>query len=255
LEDDYIPGVSPRIKYFFHLLLWTVLSGVAPLPAATGVSPWFARTWLTEHGLPDNNVTGVAQSADGYLWVGTHNGLARFDGLQFDKIPLPVLAGRSELLIRTLLMVDNEQLWLAAEGGVVIRLSPNSTNVFTTADGLPNFRPMSMAQDLAGAIWVGYADGSACEIAHGAVKRFYLPGSGTCSLAADAGGPRRRVSHEPVCHAADPAGKHRAAPGGARRRAVDLCRFAPVEICGRQPAGASGTAHPGAGRRGTDGFI
>lgn len=180
--------MSPRIKYFFHLLLWTVLSGVAPLPAATGVSPWFARTWLTEHGLPDNNVTGVAQSADGYLWVGTHNGLARFDGLQFDKIPLPVLAGRSELLIRTLLMVDNEQLWLAAEGGVVIRLSPNSTNVFTTADGLPNFRPMSMAQDLAGAIWVGYADGSACEIAHGAVKRFYLPGSGTCSLAADAAG-------------------------------------------------------------------
>src|SRR5262249_39124085 len=42
-----------------------------------------ARVWQTDEGLPHNMVRAIAQTTDGYLWVGTRVGLARFDGLQF----------------------------------------------------------------------------------------------------------------------------------------------------------------------------
>ena len=43
---------------------------------------WSIRGRQTEDGLPQNSVTALVQTRDGYLWVGTFNGLARFDGLR-----------------------------------------------------------------------------------------------------------------------------------------------------------------------------
>ena len=53
------------------------------LPPAGAVPNYFTRTWQVEDGLPQNKVTAVVQTRDGYLWVGTYNGLARFDGVRF----------------------------------------------------------------------------------------------------------------------------------------------------------------------------
>src|SRR5437773_3799463 len=39
--------------------------------------------WTTANGLPQNTVTGVVQTPDGYLWLSTFDGLARFDGVRF----------------------------------------------------------------------------------------------------------------------------------------------------------------------------
>src|SRR5208282_2882574 len=50
--------------------------------------------WDTEDGLPNSTVTAVAQTPDGYLWVGTYDGLARFDGVRFvtfDPVNTPEL--------------------------------------------------------------------------------------------------------------------------------------------------------------------
>src|SRR5207245_2220277 len=54
--------------------------------AATAEEPrWLTRPWLSDDGLPNNTVTGIAQTPDNYLWVATANGLARFDGLRFEE--------------------------------------------------------------------------------------------------------------------------------------------------------------------------
>src|SRR5688500_10427239 len=44
------------------------------------------RSWRLEDGLPDNTVTAIAQTPDGYLWVGTTRGLARTDGVRFNMM-------------------------------------------------------------------------------------------------------------------------------------------------------------------------
>jgi ligand-binding sensor domain-containing protein/signal transduction histidine kinase len=47
------------------------------------ISQYQTTTWRVEDGLPQSTVTCIAQSADGYLWLGTQNGLVRFDGVKF----------------------------------------------------------------------------------------------------------------------------------------------------------------------------
>src|SRR4051794_10031402 len=56
---------------------------------------YLTDTWTTGDGLPDSSVTAIAQTPDGYLWVGTYNGLVRFDGMRFvtfDPATTPALA-------------------------------------------------------------------------------------------------------------------------------------------------------------------
>ena len=48
------------------------------------------RKYTTKQGLASNHITGIIQDTFGYLWVGTQNGLQRFDGLEFENIKIPV---------------------------------------------------------------------------------------------------------------------------------------------------------------------
>src|SRR5207244_1488183 len=69
-----------------QMALWPrLLTIMLFLAGETGfASPNFVtRFWLRENGLPENKVSAVLQTRDGYLWVGTYNGLARFDGVRF----------------------------------------------------------------------------------------------------------------------------------------------------------------------------
>src|ERR1700730_316295 len=51
---------------------------------AGGQAPiYVSRVWRTQDGLPENRVRTIAQTPDGYLWLGTSSGLARFDGVRF----------------------------------------------------------------------------------------------------------------------------------------------------------------------------
>lgn len=155
-------------------------------------SAWFARVWQSEEGLPENNVTGLAQTADGYLWISSHNGLVRFDGMQFERIPLPLAAGRNQPLIRALLLGRSSQVWLALEGSMAVRVALGETNAFTSFKGLSSFRPTALAQGADGAVWIGYTDGSVCRIAGGGVTRFTardgLSGVGACWVTSDGNG-------------------------------------------------------------------
>lgn len=51
--------------------------------SSVGATEFVVHVWDTENGLPDSSVTAISQTPDGYLWVGTYNGLARFDGIRF----------------------------------------------------------------------------------------------------------------------------------------------------------------------------
>ena len=171
-------------------LVCSVASGVAGGPD----SNWSLRSWQVDNGLPDNIVTGVAQTADGYLWVATHGGLARFDGVRFTSWPLPVPSDRFNSLVRTLMLGREDRLWLALEtaGGLVIGLSDRATNVLDAASGVHNSCPVVMVETPEGTEWVSYADGSVCSIAKGKAKllgpRDGLDGSGLCWLTAEADG-------------------------------------------------------------------
>ncbi len=77
---------------------------------------------ISENGLPDNSITAIAQTPDGYLWVGTYNGLARFDGVRFvtfDPANTPEL---THARIRKLFVDSQGTLWINTYDGSLTTL-------------------------------------------------------------------------------------------------------------------------------------
>ncbi|HWV99272.1 MAG TPA: two-component regulator propeller domain-containing protein [Candidatus Acidoferrum sp.] len=184
--------VAPRMSRALVVLLGGLWGLASPISAAPNDSGWSARVWQLDDGLPDNRVSGIVQTSDNYLWLATHSGLARFDGVRFQNIPLPIPSRRTRPLIRTMLLGREKRLWLALEGGLVVSLSSESTNLFTATNGLSLEKPIALAQDLRSGVWIGYADGSVSRIADGRVTRFAgnddPASSGPCSVTSDIDG-------------------------------------------------------------------
>jgi signal transduction histidine kinase/ligand-binding sensor domain-containing protein len=83
---------------------------------------YLTDTWTTGDGLPDSSVTAIAQTPDGYLWVGTYNGLVRFDGMRFvtfDPATTPALA---HARVRKLSVDDEGTLWVNTFDGSMTSL-------------------------------------------------------------------------------------------------------------------------------------
>jgi PAS domain S-box-containing protein len=84
-------------------------------------SQYVRRQWTTETGFPGGAVNGIAQTADGYLWIGTDRGLLRFDGFNFRPISFSSIATASNVPILQLLTDAGGKLWVRPQGGYLVR--------------------------------------------------------------------------------------------------------------------------------------
>src|SRR5688572_13278890 len=105
------------------LARWAMLPLIATTSfAATFLADGYSiRVWQTEDGLPQNLVTTAVQTQDGYLWFGTHSGLARFDGERFkvyDTVNTPELV---DSRINRLFEDARGTLWIGQESGRITR--------------------------------------------------------------------------------------------------------------------------------------
>ncbi len=118
------------------------------------------QTWETENGLPQNTVHSILQSQDGYIWIATEGGLARFDGVKFvvyNAQNTPALKSNN---IRALAQTRDGSLWIANSDGIA-RLKDRRFSAFTTAGGLPSNNVWSLSEDRAGTLWAITAAGLA----------------------------------------------------------------------------------------------
>lgn len=141
---------------------------------ASSNSIWFARSWQTDDGLPNNSITGVAQTPDGFLWVATPAGLARFDGFQFEDISHTNFVPDPNRGVLTLIPNRSGGLWLAMDRGPIVRLNGNKPEVFTANEGLPERTAQRLAEDANGALWIVYRGGTVCRLLNGRVSTFGL---------------------------------------------------------------------------------
>lgn len=120
------------------------------------------RPWQTEDGLPDNSVNGLAQTEEGYLWIGTPTGLARFDGIRFENIPLTNVVNMPNHGIVTMLRGRHGVLWLAMDRGALVRLSGKTSHAFVAE--LPNLIPNGLAEDADGNLLFAYRGGKVYRV-------------------------------------------------------------------------------------------
>jgi ligand-binding sensor domain-containing protein/signal transduction histidine kinase len=134
-------------------------------------SAWSLRVWASDDGLPNNNVTSLAQTPDGYLWVATPGKLARFDGMQFEVFSPRSIVPQFDRKITTVLQARDGGLWLGMERGPVLCLKGGKVQIIT--NGVPNMVAETMVEDAEGGIWALFFSGSGemlCRIQDGKVS-------------------------------------------------------------------------------------
>jgi ligand-binding sensor domain-containing protein/signal transduction histidine kinase len=122
-----------------------------------GALPFTFRSWQREQGLPEDLVRTIAQTRDGYLWIGTDDGVARFDGVKFVSFSLP--EGLRSGPVRTLFGDSHGALWIGSVGSGLIRLQDDHFTTFTIKDGLPSDSITALAEDSEGHLWIGTDSG------------------------------------------------------------------------------------------------
>jgi signal transduction histidine kinase/ligand-binding sensor domain-containing protein len=130
---------------FCLLFLFSAVSAPALNPSQL-VSQYGHTAWRIQDGYFGGPIRSLAQTPDGYLWVGTQNGLFRFDGVRF--VPMTRLAGQ-QAIITSLLAARDGGLWIGTLNGLSHWV--NSKLIHLNASYLE-----SLVEDENGAIWFLY---------------------------------------------------------------------------------------------------
>ena len=116
-------------------------------------SDFNTRLWQVEDGLPHNIVQAVTQTSDGYLWVGTREGLARFDGERFQTLPL--VTGNVQPSVLHLLGAKDGSLWAGTEKWGLFHYRDGKMDRCELPDGRTNFEVYDIREAADGSIWFG----------------------------------------------------------------------------------------------------
>jgi len=127
---------------------------ISALAATAGIE-YSHRVWRIEDGLPQNRIRALCQTPDGYLWIGTSQGLARFDGVRFmifDQSNAPALHDDG---ILSLGVAHDGSLWIGTEGGGLVRYSDGVFRSFGLNEGVTNGFVRALHEDRNKTLWVG----------------------------------------------------------------------------------------------------
>ncbi|HJW96322.1 MAG TPA: two-component regulator propeller domain-containing protein [Thermoanaerobaculia bacterium] len=166
-----VPRGSRHVAAALFLLL-AAAGELSALPADRTVAQYVRRAWTVEQGLPHGTVRGVAQTADGYLWIATYEGLVRFNGERFrilDRATNPELLSNS---IITLCRTPDDTLWLGTASGLV-RYRQGIFQTISLPGGPTLVNAITVARD--GSIWVGTANGGLIHVSTGRTEAVPLP--------------------------------------------------------------------------------
>ena len=136
-------------------LCWGSAARAQSVPPTPAGDTYVHRAWTSEEGLPQNSVMTMLQTRDGYLWLGTQEGLARFDGVQFTVFDRGNAEGLGHHFVRALHEDRQGRLWIATNGGGLSRRTGNTFTTLTEADGLPSDVVYDVHEDGRGRLWVG----------------------------------------------------------------------------------------------------
>jgi signal transduction histidine kinase/ligand-binding sensor domain-containing protein len=146
-----------------------VLFFAAQFSIAQTNTSWFIRNWQSGDGLPNNTVLDLAQTPDGFLWVATPIGIARFDGHQFDQFSPIDFAGEQNGNVSALAVNHKGGLVVAMNRGDIVRLSPGSQEIFRLPLDVPTRIPEDALEDGEGTIWIACHGGGIYSIKNGVV--------------------------------------------------------------------------------------
>lgn len=135
------------------------------------IKQYLSSIYQAHHGLPQNSAYALLQTRDGYLWIGTEEGAARFDGMQFKVFDKDAFAGLSVGYTISLYEQRNGALWLGTRGGGLVRLEKGIYTLFDSTKGLYAAEIWSLLEDRVGTLWIATENG-VFAYANGRMRQF-----------------------------------------------------------------------------------
>lgn len=159
----------PRAKGGSWLI---VLAGLwlALAPGVAGRADKFTN-WRTQHGLPSNKITALVQTSDGYMWIGTFEGLVRFDGVSFTSYDSSTVPEMRDSSVTCLYEAGDGTLWIGHPSGAVTAWRDG---VFTPYPPRPDWKAnviKGIGRDARGDIWVWDDAGDLARLRDGLVLK------------------------------------------------------------------------------------
>jgi ligand-binding sensor domain-containing protein len=186
------------------LCLGFIFIGLLVAPGrAAGQSPasraYVVERWRADDGLPNNALTSVIQTRDGYLWVATWAGITRFDGVRFTPVATTLPNDHARALVED----ADGSVWIGLSGTGVARWRPGGVEVVTPEQGLAGADVRALALD-EGRLWLATENGvSAIERGRVATWRTRdgLPSNNINGLARGPQGGVWIATADGLCHA------------------------------------------------------
>ncbi len=153
-------GVSTR-DITFGTWISIVMVMVFWVASALGLDPnrsldqYSVDSWTEAQGLPQNSVQAVLQSRDGYLWIATQEGLARFDGTSFTIYDRSNSEALGSNHLEAMVEGSNGYIWIGTIGGGLSRLRDGEFRQWTTDDGLSGNSVGALLAESDGSVWIG----------------------------------------------------------------------------------------------------
>ncbi len=200
---------SVTVNYLFYIfkmvvlliiVLWSSFDGWA-LDPQKAITQYIMNNWQLKEGLPHNSILAIVQTRDGYIWLGTGNGLVRFDGVRFIVFNKRNTEQIKMNVIETLYEDRIGNLWIGTSSGLVC-LRDGKFTIYTIEEGLSHDYVKSIYEDRVGNLWIGTKGGGLNRLKDGKftaytteeglsnnnVKSIYLDREGTLCIGTEGGG-------------------------------------------------------------------
>ena len=139
------------MKRRIHIFLLCLAAALLLGQRAAAESPFVIENWNTADRLPENTVIALTQSRDGWLWAGTVNGFARFDGNSFTTFNVNNTPGLPDNVIIFLYEDRRTNFWIVTGNGALCRVKDGALQKFDVSAA--NGKITAASEDKDGALW------------------------------------------------------------------------------------------------------
>ena len=143
-------------------------ASVDPISDPDGFS---AVLYNNTNGLPTSEANAIAETKDGFIWIGSYGGLTRYDGNTF--IRLDSTTGLTSVV--NLFVDSEERLWVGTNDNGVAVLRKGDVQKWNEADGLPSAKVTGITEDIRGMMYIGTTAGVTMINSDGAINNIEDP--------------------------------------------------------------------------------
>ena len=160
-----LASISPKgslhvLGFLIGLLAIPMSVPAVALDSEHAVNGFSHSSWTAKDGLP-GAVLSLAQTTDGFLWIGGSDGLFRFDGLVIERYTPQNGSLLHDTVLTELFASPDGGLWIGYNQGGASFLKNGKIINFTEHDGLPTGQTRCIAQDKDGIVWAAFVGGLA----------------------------------------------------------------------------------------------